>query len=170
MGFLGSSLLTLLMLVSSGSKTPEELAKRIFSAIEANDFGAIQQLMVDPADIALTLDHFEMDANRREKVKRSLVEKMEQDMPLTVSTIEKGFKDVQAVLSSKKCKKCIVDMGLVNSITSQEIGLPFEIGDLDIEILCYKQVEKISVEKMTVEIIHTESGWYILEKLRLLPQ
>jgi hypothetical protein len=164
MGFLGSSLFTLLMLVSSGSKTPEELAKRIFSAIEANDFGAIQQLMVDPADVAFTLDHFDMDANRREKVKRSLVEKVEQDMPLTVATIERGFNDIQAVFSSKKCKKGI-GMGTVTRNSSPVNGLPFEIGDLDIEIVCGKHLEK-----MTVEIIHTESGWYILEKLRLLPQ
>lgn len=164
MGFLGSSLFTLLMLVSSGSKTPEELARRIFSAIEANDFGVIQQLMVDPADVAFTLDHFDMDANRREKVKRSLVEKVEQDMPLTVATIERGFNDIQAVFSSKKCKKGIV-MGTVTRNSSPVNGLPFEIGDLDIEIVCGKHYEK-----MTVEIIHTESGWYILEKLRLLPQ
>ena len=164
MGFLGSSLFTLLMLVSSGSKTPEELAKRIFSAIEANDFGAIQRLMVDPADVAFTLDHFDMDANRREKVKRSLVEKVEQDMPLTVATIERGFNDIQAVFSSKKCKKG-PGMGTVTRNSSPVNGLPFEIGDLDIEIVCGKHLEK-----MTVEVIHTESGWYILEKLRLLPQ
>ena len=164
MGFLGSSLFTLLMLVSSGSKTPEELAKRIFSAIEVNDFGVIQHLLVDPADVALTLDHFEMDANRREKVKKSLVGKIQTDMELTLSTIETGFNDIRSVFSSKKCKKGIV-MGTVNRNTSVVNGLPFEIGDLDIEIVCGKHQEK-----MTVEIIQTESGWYILEKLRLTHQ
>ena len=164
MGILGGALFSLLMLVSSGSSTPEELAGRIFSAIESNDFGAIRQLMVDTDDVAATLDHFEMDANRREKMKKSLVEKIQTDMELTLSTIETGFNDIRSVFSSKKCKKGIV-MGTVNRNTSVVNGLPFEIGDLDIEIVCGKHQEK-----MTVEIIHTESGWYILEKLRLTHQ
>jgi hypothetical protein len=164
MGILGGALFSLLMLVSSGSTTPEELAGRIFSAIESNDFGAIRQLMVDTDDVAATLDHFEMDANRREKVKKSLVEKIQTDMELTLSTIETGFNDIRSVFSSKKCKKGIV-MGTVNRNTSVVNGLPFEIGDLDIEIVCGKHQEK-----MTVEIIHTESGWYILEKLRPIHQ
>ena len=164
MGILGGALFSLLMLVSSGSTTPEELAGRIFSAIESNDFGAIRQLMVDTDDVAATLDHFEMDANRREKMKKSLVEKIQTDMELTLSTIETGFNDIRSVFSSKKCKKGIV-MGTVNRNTSVVNGLPFEIGDLDIEIVCGKHQEK-----MTVEIIQTESGWYILEKLRLTHQ
>ncbi len=164
MGILGGALFSLLMLVSSGSSTPEELAGRIFSAIESNDFGAIRQLMVDTDDVAATLDHFEMDANRREKMKKSLVEKIQTDMELTLSTIETGFNDIRSVFSSKKCKKGIV-MGTVNRNTSVVNGLPFEIGDLDIEIVCGKHQEK-----MTVEIIQTESGWYILEKLRLTHQ
>ena len=162
MGILGGALFSLLMLVSSGSATPEELAGRIFTAIESNDFGAIRKLMVDPADVALTLDHFDMDANRREKVKKSLVEKIQTDMELTLSTIEGGFNDIKTVFSSKKCKKGIV-MGTVTRNSSPVNGLPFEIGDLDIEIVCGKHHER-----MTVEIIHTESGWYVLEKLRLI--
>ena len=163
MGILGGALFSLLMLVSSGSSTPEELAGRIFTAIESNDFGAIRKLMVDPADVALTLDHVDMDANRREKVKKSLVEKIQMDMELTLSTIETGFNDIRSVFSSKKWKQGIVEMDFVSSLTEEEIGLPFEIGDLDIEIVCGKHHER-----MTVEIIHTESGWYILEKLRLI--
>lgn len=164
MGILGGALFSLLMLVSSGSSTPEELAGRIFTAIESNDFGAIRKLMVDPADVALTLDHFDMDANRREKVKKSLVEKIQTDMELTLSTIQEGFNDIHAVFSAKKCKKGVA-MGTVTRNSSPVNGLPFEIGDLDIDIFCGKHHEK-----MTVEIIHTESGWYILEKLRLIHQ
>jgi hypothetical protein len=162
MGILGGTLFSLLVLVSSGSSTPEELAGRIFSAIQSNDFGAIRNLMVDTDDVAATLDHFDMDANRREKMKKSLVGKIQTDMESTLSTIEGGFNDIQTVFSSKKCKKGVV-MGTVNRNSSPVNGLPFEIGDLDIEIVCGKHVEK-----MTVEIIHTETGWYILEKLRLL--
>jgi hypothetical protein len=164
MGILSSAFFSLLMLVSSGLSTPEELAGRIFTAIESNDFGAIRKLMVDPADVALTLDHFDMDANRREKVKKSLVEKIQTDMELTLSTIEGGFNDIQAIFSSKKCKKGH-SMGNISQNINVVNGLPFEIGDLEIEIVCGKHLEK-----MTVEVIHTESGWYILEKLRLLPQ
>ena len=164
MGILSSAFFSLLMLLSSGSSTPEELAGRILTAIESNDFGAIRKLMVDPADVALTLDHFDMDANRRERVKKSLVEKIQMDMELTLSTIEDGFNNIQTVFSSKKCKKGVF-MGSITRNSSPVNGLPFEIGDLDIEMVCGKHHEK-----MTVEIIHTETGWYVLEKLRLLHQ
>jgi hypothetical protein len=153
------------VLIFSGLvRAQEELGAQIYKAIEANDLEAIKGLIVTTEDIIATLDHFDMDTNRREKVKRSLVEKVEQDMPLTIATIEKGFKNIQAVFSSKKCKKGH-SMGNISQNINVVNGLPFEIGALEIEIVCGKHLEK-----MTVEIIHTETGWYILEKLRLLPQ
>ena len=106
--------------------------------------------------------YFEMDEERKIKVKKSLIEKINSDSDITISTIEKGFKEIREAFESKKCKKRI-EIHKITPKTSVVNGLPFEIGDLRIEFKCGNTIEAINVE-----VIKTESGWYILEKLRLI--
>ena len=159
---IGLSLIILSFTKSSHSTGTNDLGNKIFNAIEQNDFESIKKMMVSTADVVSTLDHFEMDEARKANVKKSLTEKITGDWELTMTTIEKGFKDIRAVFASKKCKKDIIISKIIPK-TSVVSELPFEIGDLRIEFKCGK-----TIDAMNVEIIKTESGWYILEKLRLI--
>lgn len=160
--FIGLSFIILSFTKSSSSTGTDDLGNKIFNAIEQNDFESIKKMMVSTADVENTLDHFQMDEARKANVKKSLIEKITGDWELTITTIEKGFKDIREVFESKKCKKGIV-IHKITPKTSVVNGLPFEIGDLRIEFKCGK-----TIHAMNVEIIKTESGWYILEKLRLI--
>ena len=159
---IGLSLIILSFTKSSSSTEADDLGNKIFNAIEQNDFESIKKMMVSTADVESTLDHFEMDEGRKANVKKSLTEKIAGDWELTMTTVEKGFKEIREVFESKKCKKGIV-IHKITPKTSIVNGLPFEIGDLRIEFKCGK-----TIDAMNVEIIKTESGWYILEKLRLI--
>ena len=160
--FIGLCFIILSFAKSSSSTGTDDLGNKIFNAIEENDFEAIKKMMVSTEDVESTLDHFEMDESRKTNVKKSLTEKITGDWELTMTTIEKGFKEIREVFESKKCKKGIV-IHKITPKTSVINGLPFEIGDLRIEFKCGK-----TIDAMNVEIIKTESGWYILEKLRLI--
>jgi hypothetical protein len=159
---IGLSLIILSFTKSSSSTGTDDLGNKIVNAIEQNDFESIKKMMVSTADIESTLDHFEMDEARKANVKKSLIEKIIGDLELTLTAIEKGFKDIREVFESKKCKKGVV-IHKITPKTSVVNELPFEIGDLRIEFKCGK-----TIDAMNVEIIKTESGWYILEKLRLI--
>jgi len=144
------------------SKETDEFGLKVFQAIEQNDFELIKKMMVSKEDVESTLDHFEMDEARKSNVKKSLTAKITEDWELTMSTIEKGFYEIREVFESKKCKKDII-IHRIKRNTSVVHGLPFEIGELKIEFKCGK-----TVNAFNVEIIKTETGWYILEKLRLI--
>lgn len=159
---IGLSLIILSFTKSISSTGTDDLGNKIFKAIEQNDFESIKKVMVSTVDVESTLDHFEMDEARKANVKKSLTEKITGDWELTMTTIEKGFKEIREVFESKKCKKGIV-IHKITPKTSVVNGLPFEIGDLMIEFKCGK-----TIDAMNVEIIKTESGWYILEKLRMI--
>lgn len=162
--FIALSLTILSFTTISSSTETDELGKKIFHAIEQNDFESIKKMMVSTTDVESTLDNIEMDEDRKINVKKSLIEKINVDRDLTISTIEKGFKEIREVFESKRCKKGI-EIHKVTPKTSVVNGLPFEIGDLRIEFKCGK-----TIEAMNVKVIKTESGWYILEKLRLIQE
>lgn len=159
---IGISVIILSFTKSNSSTSADDLGNKIFKAIEQNDFESIKNMMVSTADVVSTLDHFEMEEERKVKVKKSLTEKITGDWELTMTTIEKGFKEIREVFESKKCKKGII-IHKITPKTSVVNGLPFEIGDLRIEFKCGK-----NIDAMNVEIIKTETGWYILEKLRMI--
>lgn len=138
----------------------EDLGNKIFEAIKQDNFEMIKGLIVTTDDIIQTINHSDMDEEKKESFKIGLVGKIETDSEKTLQQIEDGFKDIREVFVSKKCKKGVA-MGKITSRTSPIKG--FQIGDLEIEFICKEDVETINVE-----IIKTKSGWFILEKLRLV--
>lgn len=138
----------------------EDLGNKIFESIKQGDFETIKALIVSSEDIIQTINHSNLNEEKKESLKVSLIEKLETDSEKTLIQIENGFKKTREVFESKKCKNG-VEINKIKSQVNPVLGL--EIGELEIEFICKKNIETINVE-----VIKTESGWFILEKLRLV--
>lgn len=155
----------LLSSVSSvSSDSTEKLGNTIFKTIQDNDFNALKELIFTTDDVLQTIEEYDMPEDRKQKLIEGFVGKMESDLKTTIDQIEIGFKAIRKKIESKKCKKEI-QLTKCSPNTSGIEGLPFEIGHLEIEFTCMNETETIDVE-----IIKTNTGWYILEKLRLKPK
>ena len=143
-------------------KTLDDLGKEIFEAINNKDLKMVKSFIVTAEEIESTIDNSDMAEDKKTVFKSQFADKITTDMDKTVLQIEKGFNEIRKNIKSKKCKGGVT-IGQITPKTNKLRNLPIELGDLEILYSC-----KDDIEKINVEVIKTDAGWRILEKLRLV--
>ena len=142
--------------------TLDQLGNEIFDAINNNDLEKVKSLIVSIEEIETTVNNSDMPEDKKSTFKSQFSMKIKSDMDKTITKIEEGFLKIKENIDSKKCTNG-VSIGEITPKTNKLRNLPIELGELEIQYSC-----KDDIERINVEVIKTESGWRILEKLRLV--
>lgn len=147
---------------SSEEMTFEELGELVFEAIINDDFDEIKSLMVTLEELEKTVENSDLPESQKVKFKSEMTEKFNTDKDKTLSKMESGFEGIQESLNAKSCGSN-VNLGEIKCSIRILHKVPFKLGNLELRYECEGELETVNVE-----IIKTDDGWRVLEKIRLV--
>ena len=157
-----TSLLLFSFSKKASNNSPEELAKYIFETIKNNKEDKFLDLLIKNEEFSKTIDASNMDKETAKEFKNQFINKLNKDREKIVNTLKKGFEKVQSDINIKSCKTTI-QLGEIIHQVDTLINIPLEIGKLNIQYICSKDTQEVSVR-----VINTIKGWRVIEKLRLV--